>query len=96
MVEPRELRDLSEDEIRQIAIQTARATPDDLSIGLIGAGPLSRMDLVHEIEQGTELGERFVEAVRDHSIFLQEAVRAGKVVAKAKAEHEVEMPPFDF
>lgn len=92
---PREVGDLDRDEVRRLAIETVRSAPKDLALGSIGRGSFSTDDLEREIEQGTEVGERFVEAVRDHSIFLQEAVRAGRVSVRSEPR-SVDLPEFDF
>ena len=94
----RAIDDLNPEEIRRLAIETVRAVPQDLALGSIGRGSVSIGDMEREIEQRTVIGERFVEAVRDHSIFLQEAFQAGKVSVRPgrKSSGTVELPKFDF
>jgi hypothetical protein len=86
--------ELDDEEVQSVVYAQIDAIPEDQAIAVTGWGSYTANQLRHEVETGTELGRRFTEIVKQHNVFLEEAVKRGKI--KQKSETGVKIPDFDF
>jgi len=89
------VRDMDRDALKKLtAIMVARSDPDK-QIAAVGLGDYSPQQMVEEVQRGTALGMRLVEAVRLNALFIETAVTEGKIRPRSDIpRHDV--PDFDF
>ena len=91
----RSVRSLSDTELRPVVEAYLESVPEDETLEILGQGSFSKNELRQEIKKHTAVGERITEIVRQHNIFLEEAIKQGKVQRKNE-ETGVRLPAFDF
>jgi len=91
----RSVRDPDEEGLKQVTIAVLRAADPAERLAVVGGGHYAPDDLVREVEHGSELGHRLIHAVKNHALFVEQAVRRGKIRPKPVGE-ELEFPDFPF
>lgn len=89
------VRALSDREIIPVVEDYLDSMTGDETLEIIGQGSFTVEDLRREVESHTAVGERIMEIVRQHNIFLEEAIKRGRV-QKREEEEEIALPAFDF
>jgi hypothetical protein len=88
------VHDLDDHESEQIVDAYLDSIPPDQSFAVTGHGSFTADELRREVHQRTELGRRYVAMVKQHNMFLEEAVKRGKI--QRKTNGVIKVPPFDF
>lgn len=89
------VRALSDKEIIPVVEDYLDSMTEDETLEIIGQGSFTVNDLRREVQLHTAIGERITEIVRQHNIFLEEAIKRGKVQRKEE-EEVIRLPAFDF
>ena len=88
------VRDLDDREMREVVHAQLNTVPKDQALAVIGYDSFTVDQLRGEVVRQTPLGQRFVEIVKQHNSFLEEAIKRGKIFKKA--ETKIQIPDFDF
>jgi hypothetical protein len=89
------VRALNDKEIIPVVEAYLDSMPEDEMLEIVGQGSYTVDDLRREVRLCTSVGDRIAEIVRQHNIFLEEAIKRGKVQRKDEDEG-IELPAFDF
>jgi hypothetical protein len=89
------VRALSDDELEPIVEAYLDSVPEDQVLEIVGQGTFTTNDLRREVRHHTAIGERITDVVRRHNIFLEEAIKRGKIERKTE-EQEISLPAFEF
>lgn len=85
---------LNPEQWRVIARGLVEASDPDLRLAVVGRGDYSPQQLIDEIDTGSDVGRRLVQAARNHSLLLTRAAKAGRI--RSRREEPIELPAFDF
>jgi hypothetical protein len=88
------VHNLDDKEDEQIVDAYLKNIPTGRSLAVMGHGSYTVAELRQEVHNRTALGRRYMEIVKQHNMFLEEAARRGKIQKKTKGN--VILPPFDF
>lgn len=90
----RPVRTLDNEEIKPIVEAYLDSIPQDETLAIVGQGSFNADELRREVESRTALGERITGIVRQHNVFIEEAIKQGKI--RKRTEEDVVIPDFDF
>ncbi len=91
----RPVTELGKEELKGLTTAFLKASDPKKELGIVGVGNYSLPDLIKHVENETAIGDRMIQAVKNYAVFVEEAVRSGKVTRKEKGGHVV-LPEFDF
>ncbi len=94
-VHVRPVEELDDQALRSLTRAVLAQSDPQEHLVVVGVGDFDRDSLIKEVESGSEVGVRFVRAVKRHSAFVAEAVRKGKIRLADKTS-EVEPPALEF
>lgn len=84
---------LNEEELKQVAVEILRqSNPHERMAN--SRGTFSPQELIEEVRQGTEVGKQFVSAIKQHSLFLEEALKQGRICRKESGT-DLDLPDFE-
>lgn len=86
---------LDEHELIPIVEAYLDTMPHDETLEIIGQGSFTVDQLRQEVEKHSPIGERLIEIIRHHNMFVEEAVKKGKIRPAAE-DDQVKLPDFDF
>jgi hypothetical protein len=89
------VRTLDDKEIIPVVEDYLDSMTGDETLEIVGQGSFTVDDLRREVKLRTNVGERITEIIRQHNIFLEEAIRRGRV-QRREEEEEIALPAFDF
>jgi hypothetical protein len=92
----REVGHLSFDALKRVATEMLRRVEPAQRVAAIGLGDYSPQELIEEVDRGTAMGARIVDAVRLNGVFLEAAVANGKVRPKTDHYRNLVFPDFPF
>jgi hypothetical protein len=93
--EIKSVRTLTDDELEPVVEAYLDSVPEDQVLEVVGKGSFTTDQLREEVRRHSAVGERITEIVRRHNLFLEEAIKRGKIQRKTE-EREISLPAFDF
>ena len=77
---------ITEEEIARLVEQYLASVPDDVVMSIIGSGTFTVDELRDEFHKRTAVGERLAEMVLDGHMFVDEAIKLGKIRIESEKE----------
>lgn len=89
------VNDLKDEDLTKLTVNVIENSDPGETLSVVGVGEFNREELIRQVNEGTDLGRRMIQAVRLNAQFLENAMKAGKVKQKEAAK-KVTLPEFDF
>jgi len=89
------VHELSDKEIEHVVMRHLKTFPKDRALAIAGYGFFTGEQLREEVKQKTEVGRCYIAIVRSHNMFLEKAIKEGKIRRKSN-KGNVEIPNFNF
>jgi len=82
--------------LRIVATETLRKSDPKHRVAAIGFGSYTPQELIKEVESGTLMGARIVDAVRLSGLLVEQAIASGKVRPRKNIYDTLQVPDFEF
>jgi hypothetical protein len=82
--------------LRRVACELLKHVDSRKRVIAPGLGSYSPSQLIDEIERGTAIGTKVVQAVRSDCLLIEQAIATGKARPKRKVARKINIPEFTF
>jgi hypothetical protein len=82
--------------LRIVATETLRKSDPKHRVAAIGLGEYTPQELIKEVERGSVMGARIVDAVRLSGLLVEQAIMSGKIKPKINFYENLRIPDFEF
>jgi hypothetical protein len=92
----RPVNKLDPQSLRLVAMEVLRKSDPRERVAAIGLGDYTPQELLGEVERGTVMGARIVDAVRLNGLFVEQAITSGKIRPREHPQSGLHIPDFEF
>jgi hypothetical protein len=82
--------------LRRVALAVLQQSNPAERVAVIGLGDYTTNELVEEVNHGTVMGARIVDAVRLNGLFMERAIASGAIRPREHHYQRLHTPDFDF
>ena len=89
------VNELNEGELIKLTVYVLEQSDPNERLAFVGLGDFDQRELIEQVKGMTDVGHRMIQAVKLHALFLERALKDGKIKTHSSAT-KVKLPEFDF